>query len=76
MSDAQQFGPTVRKLRLAKGLKQTEVAEGSGIKIRGMSRIELGERQPTLDTALKISRYLEQQTGVAILTMKPKDEVE
>lgn len=74
--DAESFGKAVRRLRQEHRVQQTDVAAGSGLATQTVSRIEFGQRQPSLETALKISSYLEQQTGVAILTMNTKGEVE
>lgn len=74
-SDAKDFGKAVRRLRQEHMVQQTDVASGAGLALQTVSRIEFGQRQPSLDTALKISNYLERATGVAILTMNTKGEM-
>ena len=44
-------------LRTKRNLKQREIAEALGITTSYYGMIELGKREPSLELALKISRY-------------------
>lgn len=50
------IGPRLRRLRQARGLTLTAVAEQSGLSVSGLSRIETGRRQPTLDMLIPLAR--------------------
>ena len=47
----------LKELRTKKNLKQREVAEAVGITTSYYGMIELGKREPSLELALRISRY-------------------
>ncbi|WP_449281831.1 helix-turn-helix domain-containing protein [Leucobacter sp.] len=53
------IGPRLRRLRQARGLTLTAVAERSGLSVSALSRIETGRRQPTLDVLLPLARTYE-----------------
>lgn len=55
---AKRMGRRVRQLRLAGGFTQAELAERSGMATQAVSRIERGERSPTLETLDKLSAAL------------------
>lgn len=47
----------LKELRTKRNLKQREIAEALGITTSYYGMIELGKREPSLELALKISRY-------------------
>jgi transcriptional regulator with XRE-family HTH domain len=58
--DAQaQFGATVRRLRVAAGLTQEQLGALCGMDLSAVSRLERGNRNPRLDTLVRIARALE-----------------
>lgn len=48
----------LRKNRLGKGLTQSDVASLAGIDVTMVSKIELGERRPSVTVAKKIAAVL------------------
>ncbi len=75
MSNNESFASRLRELRKNAKLKQTTLAEMSGIDPNLISRYERGESFPTLETAQKIALSL----GVSIDTLlngTPKQEFE
>ena len=57
-SDKLRFGNTIRRLRLAKGWTQEDLAERTGLHATYVGGIERGERNLGLDNLLKIARAL------------------
>ena len=53
------IGNNVRRLRQAKGLKQSELAELVGVEDKTISRIEVGGNYPSLDLLVRMSTALE-----------------
>ena len=53
-----EFGKRIKKMRLAKGLSQTEVAKELGADKSFMSNLENGRKNPTLKTILKLAKAL------------------
>jgi transcriptional regulator with XRE-family HTH domain len=51
------FGEKVRKLRLEKDVSLQDIYVTTGISKGTMSRYETGQRNPTLDTLLRLSKY-------------------
>ena len=49
-------GPRLRSLREARALTLTAVAEQSGLSVSALSRVETGNRQPTLDVLIPLAR--------------------
>ena len=49
------FGKTLRRLRLSRGLTQEELGFESGLRRTYISSLELGEKQPSLQTIEKIA---------------------
>lgn len=49
----------LKKLRKEKNLKQREVAKALGITTSYYGMIEIGTRRPSLNLAIKISRYFD-----------------
>jgi transcriptional regulator with XRE-family HTH domain len=52
------FAARLRHLRTAAGMSAYRLAQLSGLSKQAISHLELGKRQPTLDTASKIARGL------------------
>ena len=55
---AKQVGRRVRQLRTASGFTQARLAERAGMATQAVSRIERGERSPTLETLDKLAAAL------------------
>jgi len=55
---AKQVGQRVRQLRTASGFTQAQLAERAGMATQAVSRIERGERSPTLETLDKLAAAL------------------
>lgn len=53
-----EFGKTVKRLRLEKGLSTRQFAYDADIAHSAVARIEAGETNPTLTTFLKIANAL------------------
>lgn len=53
------FRQRLRELRLEKGLRQIDVANGIGVTLRAICNYEAGTREPSLDMLIKICRFLE-----------------
>jgi transcriptional regulator with XRE-family HTH domain len=49
-------GPRLRALRQERGLTLAELSEGTGISVSTLSRLEAGQRKPTLELLLPIAR--------------------
>lgn len=49
-------GPRLRALRLERGATLTEIAERTGISVSTLSRLESGQRKPTLELLLPLAR--------------------
>jgi len=64
-----QFGDNVRRERTAKGMTQQELAEGADLNIRNLQRIEAGEIDLLLRTAVRIRKAL----GCPLEKLMPKD---
>jgi len=52
----QGVGPRLRALRVQRGATLTELAESTGISISTLSRLESGQRKPTLELLLPLAR--------------------
>ena len=81
---AVQFGDLIRKERLAKGLKQAELASAAGVSRTILSRLEQGKPRPVqtdvLDRILQalgvnLSRFIRVplKNGLAVLFLDPND---
>lgn len=53
-----EFGKKIKKLRLAKGLSQSQVAKELGADKSFMSNLENGRKNPTLKTLIKLAKAL------------------
>lgn len=62
-------GENVRRLRLAAGLSQEELAERSGFSQQYLSDLERGRRNPTVVTVFELAQALE--TTPALLVTSP-----
>lgn len=60
---ASAFGKSLRKLRLAAGLTQEELGFRADLHRNYISSIELGEKQPSLETIVKLSSALDIKPG-------------
>ncbi|EWS81705.1 XRE family transcriptional regulator [Brachybacterium phenoliresistens] len=49
------IGPRLRAMRLERGLTLADVAERTGLSQSGLSRLETGHRQPTLDLLIPLA---------------------
>ncbi len=76
----QSVGPRLRTLRLLKSLTLGEVSEQTGISTSTLSRLEAGQRKPTLELLLPLARVFQVQldelvdappTGDPRIHMKP-----
>lgn len=63
MDEEGRLGRTIRGLRKGRKLSQTELAEGAGVSLMTISRIERGEHDPHIKTLARIARAL----GVSML---------
>jgi transcriptional regulator with XRE-family HTH domain len=52
----QEVGPRLRALRLERGATLTQLAQDTGISISTLSRLESGQRKPTLELLLPLAR--------------------
>lgn len=52
------FGAALRRVRLAAGLTQEQLALEAGVQRNFISLIELGQNQPTIGTIAKLARAL------------------
>lgn len=50
---------TLRDIRIKRNLIQEDLAEATGSCSRTISRIERGERNPSLEMAIRLAKYLE-----------------
>lgn len=53
------FSQRLRELRLEKGLRQIDIANGICVTINAICNYEAGIREPSLDMLIKICRFLE-----------------
>jgi transcriptional regulator with XRE-family HTH domain len=61
------FGNRMRFRRTELGLTLAQLAEATGLHLQSLSRLERGEREPTWETVLKLSKALRWPTD-AFLT--------
>lgn len=57
--ESQEYGNRLRELREKKGLTQLQMQMKTGIDQSEISKMERGDRQPTLDQALLFSEFFE-----------------
>ncbi len=61
------IGENIKKIRLERGLTQSDLAEKSGIKINQISKIERGGSDPKSSTIIKIINALESDANSIFL---------
>ena len=66
------FGRTIKRIRLEKGLTQKEIAKLAGISPKHYGSIERGEYSPSLNVVFKISLALEKSLYELFSEMKNK----
>lgn len=66
------FGSVLRRFRTASGVSQEELALRAGVDRTFISRLERGERQPTITTLISIADAL----GVSATDLVGETEVE
>jgi len=59
MADSLNFGEKLRKIRKDKHMSQTDLAGSVGVDPTFISKLELGQRLPSLPVLLKLSRALD-----------------
>ena len=52
-----EFGRRLKRLRKSRNVKQHELAAALGLKEAAVSRYECGDREPTLETLVRISEF-------------------
>lgn len=67
------FGKVLRRLRMAKNLTQEELGFESDLRRTYISSLELGQKEPSLGTVLKISKALDM--GVSELLLQVEKEL-
>lgn len=67
---------TLKKIRRKKGLTQVQVAEKAGITERNYQRIESGEQQPKVMTAMLIAQSLNIENIEDIFPLRRQSEKE
>jgi len=68
MNRTQAFGKTVKARRLELGLKQTDLAERTGLHVNFISFVERGVHAPAIDTVFAIADALD-TTGSDLLAL-------
>lgn len=57
------FGRRIKQLRQAKGLNQSQLAEGLGVSTSAVSQYELEERIPRDETKIKIATFFNKKVS-------------
>lgn len=70
MSLAKFFAGRLRELRSKAGVTQKELAERAGLSELGVRQLEIGRREPSFETVLKIAQGL----GVSLSAFDPPPE--
>lgn len=73
--EAAVFGQHLRKLRLARGLTQAQVAERCGTMIPVISNLERGTTVPTLSTLIHLASALECTMGELVAVFDARRNV-
>jgi transcriptional regulator with XRE-family HTH domain len=60
------LGSTIRRLRLASGLSQAQLAKRAGVTASFLSRIERDKREPTLSVLRRLAEKLNAPFGVLL----------
>lgn len=66
------FGETLNRIRKAKGRTAQNMADMLGIGIRSYRAYESGDREPKLDSLVKIADYLEVTTDCLLGRLPPE----
>ena len=66
-------GPRLRELRQERDLTLAELAEGTGISVSTLSRLESGQRKPTLELLLPLARVHQVQLDELVGTGPAED---
>src|SRR3954470_16648654 len=66
-------GPRLRELRQERELTLAELSEGTGISVSTLSRLEAGQRKPTLELLLPIARVHQVQLDELVGEAPPED---
>ena len=75
MKSYPEFGATLRKLRVEKGLSQEALASRLDMVSNGyISRLESGQKNPTLDMLFRISEALEMKAWELVRLVEEKDQ--
>jgi transcriptional regulator with XRE-family HTH domain len=67
------FGKVLRRLRMAKNLTQEELGFEADLRRTYISSLELGQKEPSLGTVLKIAKALDM--GVSELLLQVEKEL-
>jgi transcriptional regulator with XRE-family HTH domain len=67
------FGRVIRRLRIAKNLTQEELGFEADLRRTYISSLELGQKEPSLGTVLKIAKALDM--GVSELLLQVEKEL-
>jgi transcriptional regulator with XRE-family HTH domain len=70
------FAERLRTLRESAGLSQYRLAQLSGITKQSLSRLELGQGQPTFETVLALARGLGVEVGAFAYPLEDTPEAE
>lgn len=69
-----QDGATIRRLRQERGIKAAQLAERVGVTRDGLSHVEAGHQQASVELLYRIGRELNVEIGV-ILSDRGRDEL-
>lgn len=70
------IGEVIVNLRKQKGIKQKEIAEGLGISVPYLSRIENNEQKPSVDLIVKIANFLDVPVSAIVFMGLDLDAIE
>jgi len=59
MTESLTFGERLRRIRKMRNMSQTDLAKSVGVDPTFISKLELGQRLPSLPVLLKLSRVLD-----------------
>lgn len=61
--EKEDFGERLKRLRKAAGLTQAALAERAGVSLNSVSRWEIGDRQPSWESVVALSKALGVETS-------------
>lgn len=70
------IGEVIVDLRKQKGIKQKEIAEGLGVSVTYLSRIENNEQKPSVDLITKIATFLDVPVSAIVFKALDLDAIE